>query len=141
MFTLIIIIAGLIFAAGYLKSLTPTQRAITIRWTMNKLTLGIVYTARGAKEGAKIAYQAGKYSGSEVALKGMSQFKSMAESNKAIAEEGGSTKIAIRKSQQHGSTLGLSNIADDLKAKADANALKLAEAEAELEAILATYVK
>lgn len=55
------------------------------------------------------------------------ELKSKAEHNKEVADKGGAAKEAIRTSQAHGSTLGLSNIALDLKKKAD-------ELDAELEA-------
>jgi len=137
MFTLIILVAVAIFSFGALKAMTPTQRSITIKYAINLLTLGIVYIFRAGKEGAKIAYQGGRVAGSEMSLSGTSSFKSMAVSNKEIASEGGATKLAIKKSQSHGEALGLSNVAAELKAKADANALLIAEKEAELEALLA----
>lgn len=137
MFTLIIIIALLVFVVGYLKSLTPTQRSITIRYSINVLTLGTVYIFRALKEGFKIMYQAGRVSGTTMAIGGQASFKSMAVTNNEITTEGGAVKIAIKKSQSHGGALGLSNVAADLKAKADANALIVAEREAELEALLA----
>ena len=136
MFTIIILIAVVIFSIGYLSSLTPTQRTITIRYTLNICTLGVVYIFRAGKEGSKIAFQGGRVAGNKMALGGMESFKDMATANNTTASEGGAVRIAIRKSQEHGAALGMSDVADNLKKLADADAKLVKEMEAELEAIL-----
>lgn len=136
MFTFIIIIAVVIFSVGALKSMSPEERSIVIRRTLNMLTFGVVYLFRAGKEGAKISYHAGRVAGATLSLEGQDTLHSMAEHNQSVAEKGGAAREAIRKSQEHGSALGLSNISDDLKAKAD----KLdAELEAKRQELKAKY--
>jgi hypothetical protein len=119
MLTLIIIIAVAIFSIGALKSMTSDERSIVIRRTLNLLTFGIVYLFRAGKEGSKITYQAGRVAGATLSLEGQDTIHSMAEHNKTVADKGGAAREAIRTSQAHGNTLGLSNISSDLKKKAD----------------------
>jgi hypothetical protein len=133
MFTFIIIIAVVIFSVGALKSMTPTERSIVIRRTLNMLTFGIVYLFRAGKEGAKISYQAGRVSGATLSLEGQAALKAMKDTNTSVAEQGGAARMAIRTSQAHGEALGLSNISSDLKSKADNLDKLLAEARALLE--------
>lgn len=120
MFTLIIIIAGLIFAVGALKSMTPEERSTTIKYTFNLLTLGVVYLFRGLKSGAQVSYHAGRYSGAKLATEGQDTIDHMDTVNYETELAGGATKIAIRKSQDHANTLGLSGIVNEMKTKADA---------------------
>lgn len=134
MFTLIIIAAVGIFSVGALKSMTPEERSIVIRRTLNMLTFGIVYLFRAGKEGAKITYQAGRVAGSTLSLEGQDTLHAMAEHNQSVAEKGGAAREAIRVSQSHGSALGLSNISDDLKKKADELDEKLIARREELKA-------
>ena len=135
MFTLIIIIAVIIFAVGALKSMTPEERSIVIRRTLNMLTFGAVYLFRAGKEGAKITYQAGRVAGGTLSLEGQDTLHSMALHNKEVASKGGAAREAIRTSQAHGEALGLSNISSNLKQQADELDIKLAEARAKLAAI------
>lgn len=135
MFTIIILIAVVIFSVGALKSMTPTERSIVIRRTLNMLTFGIVYLFRAGKEGAKISYQAGRVSGATLSLEGQAALKAMKDTNTSVAEQGGAARMAIRTSQSHGEALGLSNISSDLKSKADALDIELAARRAELDAL------
>lgn len=134
MFTLIIIIAVAIFAVGALKSMSPEERSVVIRRTINMLTFGIVYLFRAGKEGAKISYQAGRVAGATLSLEGQDTIHSMAEHNKSVAEKGGAAREAIRTSQSHGEALGLSNISSSLKSQADELDAKLEAKRAELKA-------
>lgn len=128
MFTFIIIIAVVIFSVGALKSMSPEERSIVIRRTLNAITFGTVYLFRAGKEGAKISYHAGRVAGATLALEGQDTLDSMDEHNKSVAEKGGAAREAIRKSQEHGKALGLSDVSDNLKSKADDLDSKVAEA-------------
>lgn len=119
MLFIIITVAIVIFAIGALKSMTPTERGIVIRRTLNICTFGIVYLFRAGKEGAKISYQAGRYAGATLSLHGQDTLAAMADHNNSVAEKGGAAREAIRVSKSHGEALGLNNVASDLKAKAD----------------------
>ena len=134
MFTFIILIAVVIFSVGALKSMTPEERSIVIRRTLNMLTFGIVYLFRAGKEGAKITYQAGRVSGATLSLEGQDALHSMAEHNHSVSEKGGAAREAIRTSQSHGEALGLSNISSNLKSQADELDAKLVARRAELKA-------
>ena len=134
MFTLIIIITALIFAVGALKSMSPEERSVVIRRTLNMCTFGIVYLFRAGKEGAKISYQAGRVAGATLSLEGQDTIHSMAEHNATVQANGGAAREAIRTSQSHGEALGLSNISSSLKSQADELDAKLEAKRAELKA-------
>lgn len=133
MFTFIILVAVGIFAVAYFTTLPAVQRRIALAWTFNILTLGIVYLFKGIKGGSKICYQAGRDTAATMAIQSMDTFKSMAETNNDIKSKGGATRIAITKANDHGKVMGMDNIANNLKASADAKVEKLATMTKELE--------
>ena len=130
MLFIIIAVVIVIFSIGALKSMTPTERSIVVRRTLNILTFGIVYLFRAGKEGVKISYQAGRVAGATLSLHGQDTLAAMADHNNSVAEKGGAVKEAIRVSKSHGEALGLSNVAASLKAEADELDVLLAQARA-----------
>jgi hypothetical protein len=135
MFTLIIIILVAIFAVGALKSMSPSERAIVIRRTLNMLTFGIVYLFRAGKGAASASYQSGRIAGTTLALEGQETLASMKQHNSDVESKGGAAREAIRSSISHADALGLSSMNVDLKAKADALELQLVAKRAELDAL------
>jgi len=134
MFTLIIIVLAAVFAVGALKSMSPSERAIVIRRSLNMLTFGIVYLFRAGKGAATASYHSGRIAGTTLALEGQDSLASMAQHNKDVSEKGGAAREAIRSSQSHADALGLSSMNANLKAQADELEIKLATKIADMKA-------
>lgn len=118
MFTLIIITLVAIFAVGYLRSLTPEERTIVIKRTMNAITFSTVYLFRTAKATAQVSYYAGEYAGAKMALEGQDTLDALDSHNNMVADNGGATKMAIKANQDHATNLGMAGMVQDMKAKA-----------------------
>lgn len=137
MFTFIIIVLVVVFAVGALKSMSPSERTIVIRRSLNMLTFGIVYLFRAGKGAATASYHSGRIAGTTLALEGQESLASMAQHNKTVSEKGGAAREAIRSSISHADALGLSSMNANLKAQADELEIKLANRRAELAAAFA----
>lgn len=130
MLTVVILVLGAVFAVGYLKSLTPEERTIVIRRTMNAVTFGTVYLFRTAKATAQVTYYAGEYAGAKMALEGQDTLDYLDNHNNMVEDNGGATKMAIKANQDHATNLGISGMVNDMKARAQATK---AEADAKRE--------
>ena len=120
MFTIIILILVVAFTVGALKSMSPEERTIVIRRTLNMLTFGTVYLFRAGKAATIATYQSGRIAGATLSLEGQDTLDSMDNHNNEVAIKGGATKEAIRSSQSHAEALGFTDMNKNLKAKADA---------------------
>lgn len=136
MFTLIIIIAVIIFLVGVLKELSPEERSIVTKWGKNYIVLALVYLWYGIKSIAQIAWYGGRITGGTLTLEGQEQIEAMAKKNQEFADEGGATKIAIRNAKSHAEAMQVSGIVNSLKAKADTVS---AEVEAKRQELKAKY--
>ena len=130
MFTFIIIILVVAFTVGFLKNLTPAERSIVIRRTINATTYGATAVVKTTKSTVKATYQAGQVAGIEMAISGQDSLKAMAEHNAKVASEGGAVKQAVVDVNKLSDNLGLSNVNTDLAAR-------IAERKAVLEALRA----
>jgi len=134
MFTLIIITLGVVFGVGALKSMSPSERTIVIRRSLNMLTFGIVYLFRAGKGAATASYYSGRIAGTTLALEGQDSLTAMAQHNKAVSEKGGAAREAIKSSQSHADALGLSSMNASLKVQAEELEAKLATKRAAMKA-------
>jgi hypothetical protein len=135
MFTFIIIALAAVFAVGALKSMSPSERVIVIRRSLNMLTFGGVYLFRAGKGAATASYHSGRIAGTTLALEGQESLMAMKQHNKDVEAKGGAAREAIRSSISHADALGLSSMNADLKAKADALDAELAAKRARLNAL------
>ena len=127
MLTLIIITLVAVFAVGTLSSLSPDERTIVIRRTLNMLTFGTVYAFRAGKGAVTASYQSGRIAGATLALEGQDSLDSMFTHNETVSAKGGAAREAIRTSHSHAEALGFSTMNKDLRSKAD---LLIAQCEA-----------
>ena len=119
MFTLIIVVVLVVAILGYLKELTPEERAVSTRYASNKLILILVYLARGLKALFQLAWHSGRYAGATMAVESQDMIDHMDTVNQDTADRGGAVRIAIKASKSHAETLGLSGSVASLKSKAD----------------------
>lgn len=120
MLFIIILVVVVVFAVGALKEMSPSERTIVIRRTLNIATFGVVYIFRALRGLVRASYQSGRIAGATMAVQGQDTFDSMYASNVEVEEKGGATKEAIRVSISHEDALGFTGMNNDLKAKADA---------------------
>jgi len=120
MFTYIIIALIVIAIIGAFKAMTQEERSVTIKGATNVMTMTAVYSAKAAKGTIKAAYTAGTLAGSTVSLEGQETIAAVHTFNEDIKEEGGATKVAIKKANQHAEDLGLADFMKDMNTiKAD----------------------
>ncbi|MCI4437528.1 MAG: hypothetical protein JHC33_12035 [Ignisphaera sp.] len=127
MFTLIVLVLVVVFVVGALKSMSPSERVIVIRRSLNMITFGAVYLFRAGKGAATASYQSGRIAGTTLALEGQDALKAMKEHNEEVASKGGAAREAVRVSISHADALGLASLNKELKEKADALEAELEE--------------
>jgi len=123
MLSYIIIILIVIAIVGAFRAMTQEERSVTIKGATNVIAMTAVYSAKTAKGTIKAAYTAGNIAGSTVSLEGQETITAVHTFNESIKSEGGATKVAIKKANQHAEDLGLSDFTQnmsDLKAELEA---------------------
>lgn len=114
MFTIIIIVLVVAFAIGFLKNLTPSERAIVLGRSINAVKYGVTGAAKITKSTVKATYQSGQLAGIEMAINGQDSLKSMDEFNKSVASKGGAVKMAVEDVNALSDRIGLSTVNADL---------------------------